>query len=329
MSVFCSVATNPPTSSKLEDTAAPFFAQHPIQNGWRDGYLSLAFHTNPVDGWNNVDLSAPRPAPDRYAIVANDQMSVDVQVAGQADLLRGLAPAAIGPKQYLVRDDEVTALDNYLMPADYELTKQLLERAYIQLTIVQEPAASAALPFVVLPGHPTQDRRYMTNSKIFAVDASFPTHAAYWSTHHVSAFDGDELADLDPSFETKPGQPPSVNLGLTFQTHYIDPRDGVTKGIKPGSYVFMETLRDLYAKPPAWFPTPKATEAIVRQRNAAHELLHALTIPHPANANDHIMCATPMVKADPRGGTMIDADVARLRAIGRPDLSSSPPNACQ
>ena len=98
----------------------------------------------------------------------------------------------------------------------------------------------------------------MRNMSVYALDR-MPSQGRssfeFWSIQLVSGFDGDPTADLDPQKEigvTISGKTKEVtlNLGLTL---FGRCDDSSGQPCKPHAAVYLETIRDLFAKPPTGF----------------------------------------------------------------------------
>jgi hypothetical protein len=279
------------SKNRLRDDSAPFFdLDHPNRDDWAAANLSLGFH-----------------AADLYDVADNTIRDVRVDLsAGQPDLLNGQKERSITNHSYILRDDEIAALDATQAcgitscVADYSLAADLLTQAYIRLVPVIQSSADATIPFVF-----SLHRNISSN---FPLPNQVLSSQTYWAVQLVSAFDGNSAADLDPRPATGSF---SVNLGLTTVGPPVN--DGKHK-LK--SSVFLETIRDLYEKPlrVTVGGVPLVLSPDINRRVTAHEILHTFGIVHDAA----IMCAKINIQNNAVGGTITPDHVNQLRKAERP-----------
>jgi hypothetical protein len=135
------------------------------------------------------------------------------------------------------------------------------------------------------------------------------TARTYRSVQLLGAFDGVAGSDFDPRTEG------TVNLGVTSIGRTID------QSFKLKSSVFLETIRDLYEKPPPFVrpsptrpPVPLVLSPDINKRVTAHELLHTFGLVHDAA----IMCGAINVQNNTVGGTITADHVKQLRSAEEP-----------
>jgi hypothetical protein len=279
---------------------------HSHAGDWVGANLWLSFHSP-----NSPTEAAP------YNVESSTANQVTV-TAAKPDLRncvggRNELPGCVRPndviadKTYVLRDDDMSALS---MSADYSLAQQLFAQAYIEL----DPIPSTDIAFTI-SSTIADDRRNLTSESLANTPARLRTTKRYWSIQLISAFDGDPAEQLDPQ-----GQ--SGNLGLAHDGNVTD--DQGNQDGKPKAAVFLETIRDLYAKSTQRFNP--LSQAIVIKRGTAHEMLHTFGLVHEAAS---IMCANPMLSNARVGGLIKDTQVVVLRDIIEPALSRSQSHACQ
>jgi hypothetical protein len=300
-------------NSSLDDNTAPFvsnstavhWAPHARINDWQGGEIRLAFH-----------------AGDLYDVVGNGTKDVSISVKqGQVGALNGLtsAQALLQDRRYVLQDDHIESLT--AMAADLSLAEQLLRSAYIRVIAHGANEQSADIPFVISPlhqnGQSPLDRRNLLQPALYSLPAEGLSKPFYWSIQVVSAFEGDPTQDKDPQNERL------ANLGGTEIGGCYD-GTGWIGGCKVRSAVYLESIRDLVAKPQG-FPDLPAIDEIIR-RSTAHELFHALELPH----GKAIMCAGKMLDKNSSTGNRLDPDqVAHLRDVTVPTKSASTKPTCQ
>ena len=301
------------TRDRLIDNSGAFFTlDHPKADDWVGANVSVAFHGG-----------------DWYDVTSNRQMVATVKIgSGQPPLHDNLKPPAImalQDKSYIVRDDEIGSLDASkscgptMCVADYALAVELLAKAYISLVPVVQATVDSVIPFTMTPGSPSTDRRNLIGGGNYALPAELRSAKTFWNTQLVSAFDGDAAQDLDPQTEA------GFNLGLTTIGRV---QDG---SFKYKSSIFLETIRDLYAKPPATIkpqasqpPVPLRLSPEVTKRVTAHEMLHTLGLIH----DDAIMCGGINVQNTAVGGTITDKQLVTLRSVDEPSTKPDPNATC-
>jgi hypothetical protein len=282
------------TRDRLIDHSGPFFAaDHPNPDDWAGASLSLSFHAN-----------------DWYDVTGNQRTQVRVRIGqNQPPLHNNLRPPdlmALPDKSWILRDDEIFSLDASrscgptTCAADYSLARELLARAYIKLDPIVQAPADVSVPFAV-----ATDRNITSN---FSIPNQTASSRTYWATQAASAFDGDPAGDLDPRPSTGAF---TINLGLTTVGAPLN--DGRHK-LK--STVFIETIRDLYEKPPQG--TVGGVSLVlspeVNKRVTAHEILHTFGLIHDAA----IMCSQINIQNNTVGGTVTNDQIQQLRGVERP-----------
>ncbi len=131
---------------------------------------------------------------------------------------------------------------------------------------------------------------------------SFTNSAVYWNVPLLLAFEAERTSDNDPT-----GQAGPVNGRCSL-------------GAQPVAAVFAENIRDFKAGVKCPNINPTITLAEIYASNAAHEVLHALTLDHDGDASGGIMCSAIKNYADqPRGFDVTAAQLARLRDLQVPN----------
>jgi hypothetical protein len=300
-------------NTSLDDNTAPFvssskathWAPHNRLDAWQGGELRVAFHAN-----------------DLYDVVGNGTKDVSVALRqSQVGLLNGLTSAQalqLPDRGYVLRDDHIESLTT--MAADLSLAEQLLLSAYIRVVGHGAGDQSTDIPFAISPFHQAGqtplDRRNLRQTSLYQLPAEGLSKPTYWSIQMVSAFEGDPGSDKDPQNEQ------GANLGGTDIGGCHD-GTGWIGGCKVHAAVYLESIRDLVAKPQG-FPNLPAIDEIIR-RSTAHELFHGLGLPH----GQAIMCAGTMLDArSSEGNRLHDDHVALLRDVTLPTKSISGNQTC-
>jgi hypothetical protein len=293
------------TSTRLEDSAPPpafFRPDHPLPNDWRGADLTIDFH-----------------AADKYDVRDNDVGNVTVNLGfGQPDLLKGQTDSSIIDRSYRLRDDDLASLNTTL---DYSLATSLLARAYIQLVPFEQTADQSTIALGVDPLslNPPFNRNLSADIQSqMTLPLSVPSTKAYWSVALVRAFDPGVTArggpfDLDPPDRLNLRGHPEAVLGTTI-------RGPSATYTQYRSAVFVETLRDLYAKPPGWLlsllagPLNPDFNTTVR-RVTSHEIMHTFALTHRGN---NLMCTHVNLTPDPAGDQINADQFATVRRIEVP-----------
>ncbi len=299
-------------STRLDDSASPpafYRADHPQPNDWRGADLTTDFH-----------------ATDRYDVRDSDIGSVTVNLGfAQPDLLKGQSDPFIIDRSYRLRDDDLTSLNTVL---DYSLATSLLARAYIQLVPLEQVADQSTIPLGVDPLSlsPPFNRNLSAQTQYsMPLPVGVPSTKSYWSVALIKAFDTG-VFDLDPTDKVVlKGNPPKPTLGVEIGNTTRGPLSGPFQ--KYRSAVFVETLRDLYAKPPTWFLNSLEAPGVLNpdfnttvRRVTAHEIMHTFQLPHGA---DDLMCAYVNLTSDPAGDKINDDQLSIVRKVDVPRTPAS------
>ncbi len=296
----------------LEDAAGPFMNDPKADvlrlNDW-------VLHTK-VGDWIGADLTLSFHPAHVYDVSWSTKTSIDVRLASsQPNLLNGQQDDDITDRAYSLRDDDIASLND---SADYSLATDLLLKTYVKLEPVQQPDQDSKIPFVI-DQDKALDRRHLTLDSSYRLPAQVPPSDVFWSVSLISAFNGEPDSDQDPQNEAAPDK--GMNLGFATTGQYFD---GVLKAGKLRACIFMETLRDIAAKPPTALPQ-LAPSAVLNQRATAHELLHTMSLTH----GQALMCANVMASPGADGGRLTDNQLASIRTIPRPTLIKSPSSTCK
>jgi len=317
----------------LEDGTGPFEDDPKVD---KDRLNDWVLHEKPND-WEGADLRVGFHSGDVYDVFSNGRTSVSVDVAsGQPNLRNRLTDAqieALADKSYILRDDEISSLEK---SADDTLARAIFAKAYIEVALMPQSMDQTRVAFAIskfstfkdLENDParTLDRRNLMGPALYTLEAQARSTPDYWTVQLVSAFDGNPESDFDPRNEFNlltRKEETKGNLGLTKVGSCFD---GATKlgGCKPHAAVFLETIRDLIAKPPRGY-SDLASEGTINQRATAHELLHAFNVVH----DEAIMCANVMINKAAKGGLVTDVHLKTLRELSEPTVSQSRSQTCQ
>jgi len=293
-------------STRLDDSASPplafYRADHPQPNDWRGADLSIDFH-----------------ATDKYDVRDSDIGSVAVNLGfGQPDLLKGQSDPFIIDRNYRLRDDDLQSLNTAL---DYSTATSLLGRAYIQVVPHPLSVDQSTIPLGVDPLSlsPPFNRNLSAQTQYsMPLPVGVPSTKAYWSVVLVKAFDPGVTSrggpfDLDPPDRLNLRGHPEAELATTT-------RGPLGPYTQYRSAVFVETLRDLYAKPPSWFlsllagPLNADFSTTVR-RVTSHEIMHNFGLTHRGN---NLMCAHVNLTPDPAGDQINDDQLSTVRRVDVP-----------
>jgi len=298
------------TPKKIIDTksGAFFDSGHDRANDWSGGDLFLGFH-----------------AGDRYRVTTNTENDMEVAIGGgQPDLLNNQPLGSIADHSYTTRDDEVSRALR-LTAAGNTLLRDLLVQAFVR---VREHAGDDINPNPVIPWRGTVRvlDLIVKNATFLPRDAR--NSASFWVVPVVLAFEGlgaprDKalsLRDEERVDTHDPGiPPPDANSDLLGYT-------AVPAGVgnQPTAVSFAETIRD-FAETNASEIRATVPLAGLQSGNAAHEVLHALSLGHTGG----IMCATRKnYIADTTGQALTVKQLAALRAIGEPAIGAGEGATC-
>jgi hypothetical protein len=318
----------------LEDETGPFRNDGKDVDRERLGHWVL--HEKDND-WKGANLRVGFHASDVYNVTLNGKKSVDVEVkSGQADLRNRLTEQQVDgldDKCYVLQDEEIDSLGK---SADYRLATALFAKAYIQTALMPQSEQETRVPFVISRFHKFEeleeelgrqlDRRNMMLPANYSLEAQGRSTSEYWSVQLVSAFDGNPEGDFDPQEEFNIRERATESRGNLGHTTLGSCFDGVIKigGCKPHASIFVETIRDLFTKPPRTF-SDLASEGVVNQRATAHELLHSFNVVH----DEAIMCANVLIDKGPAGGLITEKHLKTLRELGAPTVSRSKQQTCK
>lgn len=303
------------TSNRLEDGTSPgpfvwpfYGLDHMAADDWTGGQLWVDFH-----------------AQDKYEVTANSANTVTVGVPPlpQPDLKGGLAEP-FPSRAYRVRDDDLISLQQQL---DLSLAGSIFAEAYIRL--VEEPQPSPedpVIPLVIEPFSALHNQYLNSTPGQSPLPAQLRTSNNYWSISVVGAFEGDRKADVDPTSEkwinSAGYETQSISLGVTT----IGKVTGAVGAYKFRSAVFLEVIRDIYARPPLLNVSPD-----LNRRVTAHEMLHTMGLLHEGSSTQGgLMCAGINFFNTGGVGDSITADQRRaLRAAEFPKGADTNQSFCQ
>ena len=321
------------SGSKLEDSTKAFKIDDTLPNRQKYNLPQGAFHSKDND-WLGGDVSLGHQSHGQlYDIWANTAGGVSVTVRNQPNMLNGANDdSGLQDKTYRLRDDDLSVLQSPLQSGHLALAKALFRRAYVDVREAPQSAQDQEVPFVLALGM-TMDRRNLLAPALTRLPSQYRSSPWYWSVQLVSAFEGMTDGDFDPTDEldilTRKRKVEDGNLGLTdSDCTDFNGKPIVKDDCGMHAAVYMESIRDLFAKPPNGYPT-LAPRATVTGRAAAHELLHALGVPHPERVNDTVMCANRILETGSSGDEVNEEQVDILRRADRPKKSASAQKTCE
>jgi hypothetical protein len=236
--------------------------------------------------WEGAALNPFAPAGQDFKVKGNNDRRVKISSGD----LRPIANPA-DPSYYL-RDDLLDSLTG--LKHDTSMLARIMAQVYVRVEEVDR-APVPFLPFVHNLSDPDQN----------LMRGSFTNSAVYWNVPLLLAFESERTSDNDPT-----GQAGPVN-------------GRCSRGPQPVAAVFAENIRDFKAgvKCPNFNPTIALAD--IYASNAAHEVLHALTLDHDGDASGGIMCSAIKNYADQPGRfDVTGAQLARLRDLQVPNRPS-------
>jgi len=242
--------------------------------------------------------------------------------SGAPNLLNGLKAKDITVRGYTLRDDELASF--LAVGHDLEMLIRLLEQVYVH---VEGHFGDALNPNTSQPWTRTATSAVIANPRDMASSKPF------WAVPLILAFEGiDTDSNLTPRDNERRDTHDPSNYSVTEKgkTTYFSGLLGVTYPgpggnlTQPRSLSFIETIRDF--KETNTTPA-RATVSLAEMyaSNAAHEVLHSLTLGHSGG----IMCARRKNNAtDPMRFSLADEQLSDLRDIEQPEWPTKPNLKC-